>query len=88
VSGGEAEDTHHAYGMLVGQVGADVTAVSVVADGHRTDAVLRDGQWAAVWTVRHVDAVPTDATVRYTTRGGAEHRVSTVAVDDVGVSAG
>lgn len=88
VSGGEAEDTHHAYGMLVGQAGADVTAVTVDADGQRTAAVLRDGQWAAVWTVRHVDDLPTDATVRYTTRDGAEHRVSTTAVDDVRPSDG
>ncbi|WP_267419713.1 MULTISPECIES: hypothetical protein [unclassified Curtobacterium] len=88
VSGGEAEDTHHAYGVLVGQAGTDVTAVSVVADGHRTAAVLRDGQWAAVWTVRRVDELPTEATIRYATRDGAEHRVSTAAVDDVRPSAG
>lgn len=74
--------------MLVGQAGVDVTAVTVVADGHRTDAVLRAGQWAAVWTVRDVTALPTDATVRYTTRDGAEHRVSANAVDDLRPAAG
>jgi hypothetical protein len=88
VSGGEAADTHHAYGMLVGQAGADVTAVSVVADGHRTEAVLRDGQWAAVWTVADVAALPTAAPVRYTTRDGAQHRVAANAVDDVQPSDG